>query len=180
MSNVSIREALEAKKAEIEAALEELDRIEALAGLRPSPPPQIDGKSYSQAVLDLLTDGPKGMDELCETLGLTRSQVVNAVQSHRLRKIVKGRRITGKGVVYRLDSTVSVDSKSNLPTLTDAILAYLVNHPGEIVRSGVIAAELEGKVNSSASNFPGAVAATLSTLVKSGKVARHADGYTGI
>lgn len=180
MSNLSVREALEAKKAEIEAALEELDRIEALAGLRPAPPPQVNGKSYSQAVLDELADGPKSMDDLRETLGLTRDQVINAVQSHRLRKVVRPRRLGNGRLVYRLDPEGSSNSKSNLPTLTDAILAYLANHPGQVVRSGVIAGELEGKVNSTASNFAGAVAATLSTLVKSRKIARHEDGYTSI
>jgi len=178
MSTASIREALEAKKAEIEDALRELDRIEDLAGFTGPRAPE---KSNSQAVLESISKKPKTLADIAEEVGLTKGQVYHALTSHRLRKIVRP-------VVLGVDRHFALKTwregqrddevTSEPPTLTDAIVSLLAEHSGGPMKTVEVSNALLGKVDTTAKNFHGTVASTLSALVKSGRIQRVAGkGY---
>lgn len=178
VSVASVREALEAKKAEIEAALQELDRIdrdmnrlEAIAGLRAPSPPQINGKSYSQAVFDALSDRPRSSDELCQELGLTSLQVFHAVNTHRLRKIVRRKTIDGQICYYLMPALIGSANQS----LSQGIFQLLSEATGPM-SAGDIAEALKGKVQTNASNFHATVASTLSTLHRAKRIRKKIGG----
>lgn len=182
MPQQSIRANLEAKKAElavrmaeIEEALRDLDKIEALAGIEPHR--QLPGnKSYSQAIYESLSQGEKSMQELRREFGLSEQRVLNAVGSHRLRRIVRRKRAGGKTIFY-LDESDSPDvPRGFFPNVSQGILDLLAEQRGKPMRSREIADALQGKVLSSAKNFHGAVAATLSNLIKAGRIEKSKTG----
>lgn len=181
MSTPSLREILEAKKAEIEAALRELDRIEALAGNSGYVVPLKSGKSNSQAVLESISKTPKPIEDISEEVDLTREQVYHALTSHRLRKIVRPVVIDGERRFALKSWREGQGEDSNTaeaPTLTDAIVDLLAKNAGGPMKTADVANALLGKVDTTAKNFHGTVASTLSALVKAGRLRRvQGQGY---
>lgn len=176
MSHDAVRKALLAKKAEIEDALRELDRIEALAGLREQSPPNVNGKSISQAVLDAIVEKKRSVEQLASDLGITESQVINALTSHRLRHVVRSRKIEGIRVFEAIEELPTTEKGLSRKPLTEAIEELLGKHPDQTFSIADVVTGLPKRIDSKAKDFAGTVATTLANLAKVKRIDRVGTG----
>jgi hypothetical protein len=185
MNGNPLREQLLARKAEIEQALFELDRIESLArgdfnqdneAHASSIPHE---KSIAQAVYEELLGKRLTIDQLAKNLRISKQQVHYALTGHRLRKKVRSVK-TGGLLRYTIEPEAHKLPNNNreLPALSDAILSLLDSEPLRVWKAKDVVVELKNKVRTRATNFNGAVTSTLSNLAKSGRIEKVKDGYS--
>ena len=192
MATISeVYEALLRKRKKIDEALRKLDEVKQLLGEDSDLEHEVgdglaavarsDGKgSIAQKVYDAISERQLSVDQLVEMLGVSKQQVRNALQGSRLRN--RKRSYQRHGTTYYFlprDRTESTKAANNSkPTIRQAALDLLKERAGQPVKAKEVAAKIRGNVSSSAQNFDGAVAATLSNLVKDEIAERvRGEGY---
>lgn len=168
---------------EIQTALDGLDRAEELAGIstnahvRPKAA-RDENKSNAQILVEAISDNFKTIAELEKELPISRDEIRNALYQKRVQRGIKSRDLGGVKAYRYFSGKREEGGQGDPVTLRGAVLDLLKANAGKAIQTSEIASRLEGKVGSAAINFQGSVAATLSTLVRIGKIKKSkAGGY---
>jgi hypothetical protein len=168
---------------EIQAALDGLDRAEELAGISTNAHARTKGardesKSNAQILVEAISANYKTIAELEKELPISRDEIRNALYQKRVQRGIKTRDLGGVKSYRYLPGKRTEGGQEEPATLRGAVLDLLESNAGDVIQTPEIASRLKGKVESGAVNFQGSVAATLSTLVRIGKIKKaKAGGY---
>lgn len=196
MNDPSIREVLEAKMAELQAqiaeiqeALNGLELAEELAGMSSNTPQprsttralKDENKSNAQLLIETISDSFKTISTIAEEMSLSPEGVRSALYQKRVQKGIQTRDQGGKKSYRYFRIKLQDTENDKTSTLRAGVMDMLSSSPGKVFQTFEVANRLEGKVPSEAINFRGSVAATLSILVKDRRIKKAKTGgyYVG-
>lgn len=136
--------------------------------------PQPDRTSNVEIVSAAISGHYRTVAEIADVTGLTRTEIRNALNVQTLRRHLQ-KRETKSGMAYGM-SPSAIQQKDTRPGMTDAVFEVIHSSDGPI-NVEYITEKVDGKTSTSANNIKAAVAATLSNLLKKGKIRRVSTGY---